>query len=391
MDQCTKCGICQAHCPVMSVTNEFPGPKYAGPQAERFRVIGTAVDNSPELCTGCGICTSVCPNGVSISDIITIAKAENLMRGKRISVGQKLLNRPDLIGKTGGLVPFFANAALRNSLLRGIANSLLGIHTQAALPRIRGNEFRQWFKNHDQPEGVGLLYFPGCAVDNFDPRTGIAVVRVLNSMGYKVRLSVQSCCSLPMLSSGEWKPTRNRARLLIDTLASDLAPGETLVTSSTSCGLTLKSKYCAYLSMDDANTRHVSSSTKDICEFIGNSDLKELQGAYEPVKRRIFYHPPCQLRAHGIGFPALELLSEIPALEVIVSESSCCGIGGTYGYTSEKHMISKAIAKPLSEQIAQIFPDLIACDSETCRWHLSDLTGITAVHPVELMANINQG
>src|SRR3546814_17854675 len=47
MDGCTKCGICQAHCPVAAATDAFPGPKYAGPQAQRFRVIGIA-DESTE-------------------------------------------------------------------------------------------------------------------------------------------------------------------------------------------------------------------------------------------------------------------------------------------------------------------------------------------------------
>ena len=36
MDNCTKCGICNAYCPVANVTNEFPGPKYTGPQTQRF-------------------------------------------------------------------------------------------------------------------------------------------------------------------------------------------------------------------------------------------------------------------------------------------------------------------------------------------------------------------
>ena len=39
MDNCTKCGICHAYCPVANVTNKFPGPKYMGPQTQRFREV----------------------------------------------------------------------------------------------------------------------------------------------------------------------------------------------------------------------------------------------------------------------------------------------------------------------------------------------------------------
>ena len=38
LDHCVKCTICETYCPVAAVTPLFPGPKYVGPQAERFRV-----------------------------------------------------------------------------------------------------------------------------------------------------------------------------------------------------------------------------------------------------------------------------------------------------------------------------------------------------------------
>ena len=37
LDACVKCTICETQCPVAAVTPLFPGPKYVGPQAERFR------------------------------------------------------------------------------------------------------------------------------------------------------------------------------------------------------------------------------------------------------------------------------------------------------------------------------------------------------------------
>ncbi|MDR1214626.1 MAG: anaerobic glycerol-3-phosphate dehydrogenase subunit C, partial [Propionibacteriaceae bacterium] len=37
LDHCVKCTICETQCPVAAVTTAFPGPKFIGPQAERFR------------------------------------------------------------------------------------------------------------------------------------------------------------------------------------------------------------------------------------------------------------------------------------------------------------------------------------------------------------------
>jgi glycerol-3-phosphate dehydrogenase subunit C len=65
-DECLKCNVCNTVCPVMRVTDLFPGPKYEGPQAQRFRLargqqtqgpFSTLVpspDHSVDYCSGCG-------------------------------------------------------------------------------------------------------------------------------------------------------------------------------------------------------------------------------------------------------------------------------------------------------------------------------------------------
>ena len=117
MDNCTKCGICNAYCPVANVTNEFPGPKYTGPQTQRFRSIQNLYEISPELCNGCGICMSVCPNDVAITDIITIAKSNIKNKNRKISLLQKILNRPEIIGKIGNIFPLLSNFIINLSLI----------------------------------------------------------------------------------------------------------------------------------------------------------------------------------------------------------------------------------------------------------------------------------
>ena len=54
LDHCVKCTICETQCPVAAVTPLFSGPKYVGPQAERFRH-GESVDHSLDYCSSCGI------------------------------------------------------------------------------------------------------------------------------------------------------------------------------------------------------------------------------------------------------------------------------------------------------------------------------------------------
>ena len=81
LDHCVKCTICETACPVSNATPLFPGPKYEGPQAERFRVRGQpSVDSSVDYCSGCGICTQVCPQGVKIAEINAQARTSSSCR-----------------------------------------------------------------------------------------------------------------------------------------------------------------------------------------------------------------------------------------------------------------------------------------------------------------------
>ena len=58
LDHCVKCTICETACPVSNATPLFPGPKYEGPQSERYRIADEpSVDASVDYCSGCGICS----------------------------------------------------------------------------------------------------------------------------------------------------------------------------------------------------------------------------------------------------------------------------------------------------------------------------------------------
>ena len=385
MDQCTKCGICQAHCPVSNVTGEFPGPKYAGPQAQRFRVIRSGFELSPSLCTGCGVCTSVCPNDVAITDIITLAKADIVQRGGKLSIGQRLLNRPELIGHLSGLLPWLANALLKSPSVRRTIETVLGIHRNAPLPTVHGRKFDRWLKARHQPAGPRISYFTGCAVNNYEPEVGIALVRLLNYLGYRVDVPTNLCCSLPMLSSGETEPARGRAQALIDELHHGALAQQSIISTSTSCSLTLRAKYAAYLDMTDEKSRDVAGAVVDACEFLVNGHLEKLKRGLSALPIKVLYHGPCQLRGHQMGQPAVELLRLIPGIDLRLSESDCCGIGGTYGFDKSKFDIARSVGRTLVEQVRRLQPDVIVCDSETCRWNIEAQTSTRTIHPVQLL------
>ncbi len=116
LDQCIKCNICTTACPVSAVTDLFPGPKYEGPQAGRFRMPDQpAPDISVDYCSGCRVCNMVCPTGVKIAELNARARAFMVEHGKtsaRLRLRNNLLARPELLGKLARPVSPLANLAL---------------------------------------------------------------------------------------------------------------------------------------------------------------------------------------------------------------------------------------------------------------------------------------
>lgn len=92
LDACVKCTICETQCPVVAVTPLFSGPKFVGPQAERFRD-GDSVDHSLDYCSSCGTCTLVCPQGVQIAELNSQARA--VMKADHMPLRDKLISNID--------------------------------------------------------------------------------------------------------------------------------------------------------------------------------------------------------------------------------------------------------------------------------------------------------
>jgi glycerol-3-phosphate dehydrogenase subunit C len=386
LDHCVKCTICETFCPYSQVTPLFPGPKYVGPQAERYRGSGVSVDASVDYCSGCGICTQVCPQGVQIAEINSQARAQ-LWEERGIPRRNQVIARPSVLGRLGTPVAPLANWALGNRPLRRLADRVLGIHRDAPMPRFAGRTFQGWARGHrSSVADRSLVYFHGCGINYYEPAVGEMVVAVLERNGFQVLVPPQDCCGLPLQSNGNFEAARAYVRRLVANLARYARDGLPIVASSTSCGLMLKREAREILGVEDEDLKVVSEATYDVCEFLLLlHDRGELSTDFQPLPLTVPYHAPCQQRGHGIGKPALDLLALIEDLRVIELDVDCCGIAGTYGLKKEKYDISMAVGERLFTTLRDVGGELAACDSETCRWQIEHGAGVRAVHPVELL------
>jgi sn-glycerol-3-phosphate dehydrogenase (anaerobic), small subunit len=87
----------------------------------------------------------------------------------------------------------------------------------------------------------------------------------------------------------------------------------------------------------------------------------------------------------------LEVLKQIPGLEVVMLPSQCCGIAGTYGFKAENYEVSQAIGKTLFDHINAGGFDYVISECQTCKWQIDMSSNVTCIHPLTLLCmSMNQ-
>jgi glycerol-3-phosphate dehydrogenase subunit C len=397
VEACTKCTACNTVCPVARSTEIFRGPKFLGPESERYRDPHEAtVTAGLDLCSGCKLCEVTCPSQVSIQEYIRRAQNKGA-REKGRTLRDWLLGHTRLLSRFGSLTAPLANFGNRNPLFRLLMERVVGIHRKRPLPKYQWLTFESWFKRRKQlsppPLGEGrvgaarrrtVAYFYGCWVDFNERRLGQQVVAVLERNGIEVIVPSQQCCGIPAVVNSNTDLARKYGVENVRRL-SMLPAGVDIIASSTSCGLMLKHDYAHLLEIPGAE--QVGSRVYDICEYLWMlHETGELDVDFQPVDTRVLYHAPCHLKSHGIGYPAMRLLRLIPGVRVEEVDEGCCGISGTYGVKVEKYDLSMKIGSRLFEAVKAAGSDSVLADCETCRMQVEHGAGSRSAHPIDILA-----
>ena len=396
VEACTKCTACNTVCPVARSTEIFRGPKFLGPESERYRSQPeAAVTAGLDLCSGCKLCEVTCPSQVTIQEYIRRAQNKGAEEKGR-TLRDWVLGHTRLLSRFGSLTAPLANVGNRNPLVRWVMERVLGIHHKRPLPAYQWLTFERWFKRPRQDslplvgrarEGVShrkVAYFSACWVNFNERRLGEMVVHALERNGIAVMVPKQQCCGIPAVVNSNMDLARKYGRENLRSLSA-LPPDVDIVASSTSCGLMLKHDYDHLLDIPGAAA--VGERVYDICEYLWMlHEAGELNEDFERVETRVLYHAPCHLKSHGIGYPAMRLLRLIPGVEVDEVDEGCCGISGTYGVKVEKYDLSMKIGSRLFEAVKAAGSDSVLADCETCRMQVEHGSGARSAHPLEILA-----
>jgi L-lactate dehydrogenase complex protein LldE len=179
---------------------------------------------------------------------------------------------------------------------------------------------------------MDVALFVTCLADSFYPRTGIAVVKVLQKLGCTVHFpEAQTCCGQPMWNTGYADETRDLARPLIDTFEGY----DTIVTPSGSCAAMIRDYYPEMFDEDDPyhkKAAHFAGRVWEFVEFLVNGLMVDLRDYGVKWQGKATYHYSCHLRGIGLTNEAEQLIQQIDGLDYVPLQKAdqCCGFGGTF-------------------------------------------------------------
>lgn len=388
-EQCIKCTICTVYCPVVPVNPLYPGPKQAGPDGERLRLKNKFFfDDALKYCLNCKRCDVSCPSGVKISDIIQEAKINYGTHKPKLR--DRMLASTDFMGSLASPFAPIVNATLPIKPVKAVLDGVLGIDHRRTFPKYSGQKFETWFKKNAADKQAAfknqIAYFHGCYVNYNYPQLGKDFVAVMNALGYGVNLlDKEKCCGVAMIVNGLIDGAKKHAVHNVSVLKKAADKGMKILTSSSTCVLTMRDEYPDLLKVDNSAVRDsLSLATKFIFHLIDSGKVKV--AFKKDYKAKIAYHTPCHMEKLGWGIFSTSLLKMIPGVQFVMLDSNCCGISGTYGFKKENYEVSQAIGKPLFDQIRKETPDFVACDCETCKWQIEMSTGFTVKNPISVLA-----
>jgi L-lactate dehydrogenase complex protein LldE len=233
------------------------------------------------------------------------------------------------------------------------------------------------------------LFIP-CFVDLCFPKVGESMVRILESLGHRVKFHDDlACCGQPAFNSGYWDEARAVAAPVLERLRHD----EVVVIASGSCGAMLKVFYPELFAGTPLApaAQELASKCHEFSDFLvtrlGVTDV----GARFPA--RVTFHDGCHgLRELGCKRPARELLARVKDLTLVEMKEAetCCGFGGTFA--AKYPMISTAMGEVKCASAEETGAEYVVSNDSSCLMHVQGLIDrqgrkLRTLHLAEVLAS----
>ncbi len=350
-------------------------------------LIQQEIYNVLDLCISCKGCKGECPSNVDMAKI----KAEFLQQYYDvygIPLRSRLIAYLPRLGKLAISLRPLTNFFLNQSWV----NKLIGFHPKRKIPGYSTQSLRKWSTQQlEKPGPNGKVYLFADEFTNYqESEIGIKAILLLNHLGYEVVIPKHRESSRTFLSKGLVREAKKIATdnvLLLKEIISDATP---LIGIEPSTILTFRDEYPELVNQPlQQAAKELGKNALLFDEFF----VREMENGkitadqFTDAKREIKLHTHCQQKAIASSLSTRQMLSLPENYIVQETKAGCCGMAGSFGYEKEHYELSMQIGEMV------LFPEVrkadrsvtIAAPGTSCRHHIKDGTGKTAVHPIEVM------
>ncbi|WP_246102210.1 (Fe-S)-binding protein [Streptomyces piniterrae] len=242
-----------------------------------------------------------------------------------------------------------------------------------------------------------VALFVTCINDALQPRTGQAVVGLLERLGVQVDFPAeQSCCGQPQFNTGY----RQATEPLVRRFHRAFRDYEYVVTPSGSCAAMVRDNYprIGAKAASEGRGRDLQQiaaaavpKTYELTEFLVDVLKVTDVGAYYP--HVVTYHPTCHgLRMLGLGDRPRRLLENVRGLELreLPGAEECCGFGGTFAVKNPA--VSAAMGADKVRAVIGTGAEAVCTVDNSCLLHIGGTLArqgapVRPVHIAEILAS----
>src|SRR5438552_3148204 len=434
LEQCNGCGGCLKHTGIMCPTFMATGEEIMSTRgraniiraALELRVNGHDPLKSEELdaalsnCLSCKGCTPECPSNVNLA----LLKAEMLharWRRDGLPLRERVFSNIDLLGKIGCAMPALANSILDFKPLRALMETALGISARRSFPPYTRERFDKWFEKHAVAGGGNpraskkfatragtaitdrgyngahraplqkrgnVILWDDTFVRYHEPHVGIAAVKVLEALGFDVKLvKNRRCCGRPAFSQGNLDTAGKIGKHNISQLSSlnsQLSATPILFLEPSCWSMFVED----YRELKIENAENIANRCFLFEKFVDDLLAREPDALrFNDRPATIAIHPHCH--AKSIMNPSFmkQLVERLPGRKATLLDTACCGMAGALRPLAENYDLSIRVAHRLLDHIDNQPPGTeIIASGTSCRHQIADLTNLPAKHMAELLA-----
>jgi Fe-S oxidoreductase len=296
-----------------------------------------------------------------------------------VNLEKKLLVSAEITGRTTRKISKLIGLPMKFKSVRKLGEIITGISAEREFLAFSSKSL---YERINQTEGEGektLMYFAGCYASYIKPEIGVATIKVLKNLGYKIITPEQHCCGLPMMTKGMVKQAKNKVRQNLNSWGKYIDEVEYIVVSCSSCGLALLKEWKYLLSNEEID--EIANKMIHISQLVNEHDI-----SLKHSELNLAYHMPCHLKVQKAADSSIKMLNSVEGIKLEDLKSHCCGMAGSWGISKNNYDLSVEIGSSMIRKLNMSNATIGVTDCPTCRMQMEHLSEKEIKHPIEVIA-----